>query len=124
MDIGYRRPRELIPPDLQLVCDAAAILRLREFDLFRAAWQDWFGQPPDDKAVERVFVAYLFHQHVPHWLRHFARRVIQDSAGGMHPPAGLAGAEYPRHEPLADPGEGFVTALYIAAVVICVMLAA
>lgn len=124
MDIGYRRPRELIPPDLQLVHDAAAILRLREFDLFRAAWQDWFGQPPEDKAVERVFVAYLFHQHVPHWLRHFARRVIQDSESGMRLPVRPAGADYPSHEPLAEPGEGYVTALYIAAVVLCVMLAA
>jgi len=123
MDIGYTRPRGLIPPDLRLVRDAAAILRLREFDLFRAAWQDWFGRPPDDKALERVFVAYLFHQHVPHWLRHFARRVMQDSQGGKHSPGPPIIADYPRHEPLAEPGEGYVTALYIAAVVICVMLA-
>ncbi len=37
MDIGYQRPRDLISPDLQLVSDATSILRLREFDLFRAA---------------------------------------------------------------------------------------
>ena len=124
MDIGYRRPRALIPPDLRLVRDAAAILHLREFDLFRAAWQDWFGRPPDEKAVERVFVAYLFHQQVPHWLRHFARRVIRDSHGGAHAPLPSAAMDYPRLEPLAEPGEGTVTALYIVAVVICVMLAA
>ena len=41
MDIGYQRPCGLISPDLQLVNDAASILRLREFDLFRAAWPGW-----------------------------------------------------------------------------------
>ena len=39
MDIGYHQPRDLMPPDSRLVSDAASILRLREFDLFRAAWQ-------------------------------------------------------------------------------------
>jgi hypothetical protein len=124
MDIGYRPPRGLIPPDIRLVREAAATLRLREFDLFRAAWQSWFGRAPDDKAVERVFIVYLFHQRVPHWLRHFARRVIQDSASGAREFGPPDSPDYPRQEPLAEPGEGFVTAIYVAAVVICVVLAA
>lgn len=124
MHIGYQQPRELVPPDLKLVRDAASILRLREFDLFRAAWQSWFGRTPEDKAVERDFVAYLFHQRVPHWLRHYARRVIQDSESGRSRPDPPAGDGYSRQEPLAEPGEGFVTAIYVAAVVVCVILVA
>ena len=59
MDIGDRPSRDLIPPDLRLVSEAAAALCLREFDLFRAAWQHWFGQAPEDKAVEQAFVVRL-----------------------------------------------------------------
>jgi len=124
MDIGYRPPRELIPPDLRLVSEAAAALRLREFDLFRAAWQNWFGEAPDDKAMERVFVAYLFHQREPHWVRQFARRVVQASRTGEVDPERFGVADYPRLKPLASPGEGYVTTLYIAAVILCVMLLA
>lgn len=124
MDIGYRHPRELIPPDLRLVREAATILHLREFDVFRAAWQSWFGQAPDDKAMERIFVAYLFHQRVPHWLRYFARRVVQDSESGEIGPRLLDGTDFPRQEPIPDLGEGYIAAIYIAAVIICVVLSA
>ena len=124
MDIGYRPSRDLIPVDLRLVSEAAAALHLREFDLFRAAWQSWFGNAPDDKAVERAFVTYLFHQRVPHWVRQFARRVIQDSEAGFLDPERFGVADYPRQKPLANPGEGFVTSLYIAAVITCVILLA
>ncbi len=122
MDIGYRPSHDLIPPDLRLVSEAATALRLREFDLFRAAWRNWFGQAPDDKAMERVFVAYLFHQRVPHWVRSFARRVLADREAGSLDPDRLGVADYPRLKPLANPGEGYITGLYIAAVVVCVIL--
>jgi hypothetical protein len=124
MDIGYRPSRDLIPPDLRLVSEATAALRLREFDLFRAAWQSWFGQAPDDKTVEQVFVAYLFHQRVPHWVRLFARRVLADRAAGSLDPERFGVTHYPRQKPLASPGEGYVTGLYVAAVVVCVILLA
>ena len=124
MDIGYRRPRGLMPPDIRLVREAAATLHLREFDLFRAAWLSWFGRVPDDKAVERVFVAYLFHQRVPHWLRHYARRAIQDRSTREITASLPGGADFTRQEPLIEPGEGYLTALYIAAAIICVILLA
>ena len=124
MDIGYRPSRDLIPPDLRLVSDAAAVLQLREFDLFRAAWQSWFGRAPDDRTVERVFVDYLFHQSIPLWVRQFARRVVRDSETGGIDPEGLGVAHYPRQEPLPDLGEGYIAAFYIAAVIMCVILSA
>jgi hypothetical protein len=118
MDIGYQQPRDLMPPDSRLVSDAASILRLREFDLFRAAWRSWFGGMPDDKAVERVLVAFMFHQRVPHWVRHFARRVIHDGDAGHLDPERLGAAHYPRQRPLAELGEGYITSLYIVAAII------
>ncbi len=124
MDIGYQQPRDLMPPDSRLVSDSASILRLREFDRFRAAWRSWFGRAPDDRAVERVFAAFMFHQRVPHWVRHFARRVIHDSEAGHLDPERLGVAHYPRQRPLADLGEGYITTIYVAAVIICVALSA
>jgi hypothetical protein len=74
--------------------------------------------------VERVFAAYMFHQHVPHWVRHFARRVIRDSEAGHLDPERLGVARYPRQRPLAELGEGYITTIYVAAVIICVIVSA
>lgn len=82
-DLSCRYPRDLLAPDLQLVSNAASKLHVREFDLFRAAWQNWFEQSPDDKVLERHFVNYLFHQHVPFWVRHYARGVVRDAKTGQ-----------------------------------------
>ena len=64
------------PEDVRLVIDAAAHLRIGEFDLFRLAWQRWSGRDADEKALERTFVAYMFHHVVPSWARQFAREVM------------------------------------------------
>ena len=61
---------------------------------------------------------------MPHWVRQFARRVIQDREAGYLDPERLGVADYPHQRPLANPGEGYVTGLYIAAVVACVILLA
>jgi small-conductance mechanosensitive channel len=60
-----------------MVIDAAAYLRIGEFDLFRLAWRRWSGEEADEKALERTFVAYMFHHVVPSWTRQFARDVLQ-----------------------------------------------
>ena len=64
------------PEDVRMVIDAAAYLRIGEFDLFRLAWRRWSGQDADEKALERTFVAYMFHHVVPGWARQFARDVL------------------------------------------------
>ena len=112
-------------PDLRSVADAASILQLREFDLFRAAWQNWFGEAPDDKVVERHFVDdYMFNQRIPHWVRHFARRVIADAQYGEVDPRRFGIANYPRQEPLPDLGGGFLAMVFSVAVVLSLLLTA
>ncbi len=53
-----------------------------DFDFFRAAWQAWHGTPPEEKALERIFVTFLFRQQSPGFARHFARRVLEAEAAG------------------------------------------
>jgi small-conductance mechanosensitive channel len=65
------------PEDVCMVIDAAAYLRIGEFDFFKLAWRRWSGEEADEKALERTFVAYMFHQVVPTWARQCAREVLQ-----------------------------------------------
>ena len=64
-------------PDTRHVAAAACYLQVGEFRLFELAWEDWHGEKADEKAVERHFVRYLFHQTVPIWVRHFVRKVLE-----------------------------------------------
>ena len=79
----------LAPPPAPLPDDDAEVIRqaveaacVSDFDFFRAAWRAWHGTPPEEKALERIFVAYLFHQRAPGFARHFARRVLEAEAAG------------------------------------------
>ena len=66
---------ERLDPDIECVLDAAAILDVTEFELFRLAYLRWHGKVPDDGKLEPYFVAYMFRDVVPLWVRHFARKV-------------------------------------------------
>ncbi len=122
MELSYRQPRGLMAPDPRLVMDAAAILHLREFDLFRAAWRNWFGRTPDDKAMEPVFVDYLFHQRIPFWVRHFANRVISDAKAGEVNRCALGVTNHPIQEPLPDLGGAHLAIAYVAILALYLLL--
>ncbi len=124
MDLSYRQPHELIAPDPRIVTDAAAILRLREFDLFHAAWRNWYGQLPDDEALERFFVDYMFHEHVPFWVRHFANRVIRDAGAGRLNRHVLGIVDYPTQEPLPDLGGRYSVIVCFAILILCLFVTA
>lgn len=124
MDPNPRLLREFMAPDPRLVSDAAATLHVREFDLFRAAWRSWFGQIPDDKVLERFFVDYLFHQHVPFWVRHFAHRAIRDVRAGRLDRRALGIADLPIQEPTPDLGGVYLAVTYVGALVLYLVYAA
>ena len=64
-------------PDARHVAAAACYLQVGEFRVFELAWEDWHGEKPNQKTVERHFVRYLFHQTVPIWVRHYVRKVLE-----------------------------------------------
>lgn len=75
-----------LPPDIETVLNAAAVLDVTEFQLFELAWADWYGRRGPVEQVEPFFVRYMFEQVVPNWVRQFARKVLKSSAEGSLDP--------------------------------------
>lgn len=105
MDLGHSHDQ--LRDDRNLVSDAAALLELRDFDLFRAAWRSWHGNDPDERHLEAAFVHFLFHDRAPAYVRHYARRACQDAAAERLDPRRLGAHHYPRRERLPDLRDGF-----------------
>lgn len=101
------QPQDPALIDAAMVCRAAEIAEVSEFDLFQAAWQGWNGKLPDEHGLERLFSCYLHEQQVPGFVRHFARRVIDDAAAGRLNRDTLGLHRFQRREPLADLRCGF-----------------
>jgi hypothetical protein len=68
-----------MPDDVADVLEAAALLEVTEFQLFRIAYQRWFGAEIGDDGLERHYLPYMFKGQVPAWVRHFAREVIEQA---------------------------------------------
>lgn len=66
--------------DVGLVAAAARSLGTnREFELFRRAYRAWFGHDADEKALERVFVGFLYARRAPSWVRHYCQRLLANA---------------------------------------------
>lgn len=73
---------EQLRPDIHSVLDAAAILDITEFELFRLAYARWHGGEAEEQSLEPFFVAYMFNDVVPLWVRDFARLVQRNCQQG------------------------------------------
>ncbi len=71
-----------LQPDVHSVLDAAAILDITEYELFRLAYRRWHGEQVEENALEPFFVAYMFNDVVPLWVRDFSRLVQRRSQLG------------------------------------------
>lgn len=103
--------------DLEDVIRSAEALSISEYDFFRLAFRRWSGREPEDKALERLFVEYMFHQTVPHWVRHLARDVNARAVKGQLDLAEIGALDYRPRLPLPRHGRRSV-GLVIAATVI------
>lgn len=81
-------------PDGRAVSAAAEALHIREYDLFRLAYARWWGREPEPAWIEKVFVAYMFHQVVPPWVRHCARDVLDRNRAGTLDAEALGAARF------------------------------
>lgn len=85
-----RNPRDYfnrhLEQDLICVLDASSALEVTEFRLFELAFQDWYGKKAGHPALEKYFAAYMFANHVPGWVRHFARKILKLQAQGQLDP--------------------------------------
>jgi hypothetical protein len=67
---------DTFPLDVRAVLTAARTLHISEFEVFRLAYQKWYGEHADTPQLETFFVAYLFASETPHWVRHFTSQVM------------------------------------------------
>ncbi len=73
-------------PDLVDVLEAAGLLQIGEFELFRTAYRWWFGNDISDRMLEVHYLPYMFHDRVPLWVRQFSRAVLEaESTGDLDP---------------------------------------
>lgn len=75
--------------DLQGVVEVAALLRVSEFEVFRLAYRQWFGQPPLEPALKAPFQGYLQTAVAPAWVRAFVRQVLALQREGNLDPRAL-----------------------------------
>lgn len=83
-----------IPNDVWSVLRAASLLNVGEFRVFEIAYRQWYGNPGDEKHIEKYFIQYMFNDIVPVWVRHFCKQIVSlDHAGKLDPADfGIVGA--------------------------------
>jgi hypothetical protein len=76
------RPDQEEDPERTLVARAANILQIGEFQLIQLAYHQWHGEDLPKALSDRIFDAYMVHNQVPPWARHYAREILaQDERG-------------------------------------------
>ena len=68
--------RDHAPPSVRHVAEAAEVLAIGEFELFRLAHRWWYDASCEESFLEQAFGEYLVRQAVPPWVRHYCRRVL------------------------------------------------
>jgi hypothetical protein len=77
------RPDQEEDPERNIIARAANILEVGEFQLLQLAYLDWHGQELPAALCDRLFQAYMLHNEIPVWARHYARRIIEDGERGL-----------------------------------------
>ncbi len=74
--------RTLIRPDSEEtnpegaeIAQAANLLQIGEFQLLQLAYAEWYGEELPDTLTDSLFTDYMIRKQVPHWARHYARRI-------------------------------------------------
>ncbi|MDH3672280.1 MAG: hypothetical protein OES46_14160 [Gammaproteobacteria bacterium] len=68
---------EDLPIDVEEVLDVAAALDIKEFEVFRLAYDWWHGEASTEAEIEPIFVRYMFNSAVPPWVRQFTRMALR-----------------------------------------------
>ncbi len=67
------------------VARAANLIQVGEFQFLQLAYSEWFDEEMPEQLCDNLFMAYMLHDKVPHWARHYARRILTlDRAGGLN----------------------------------------
>lgn len=99
-----RPDREDNDPDCAEIAQAANILQIGEFQLLQLAYEDWYGDPLPDSETNRLFADYMLRRRVPHWARHYARRIVGWERRGLLDSGNPAYHRYDRSYSRTAPG--------------------
>lgn len=112
---------KLVPQDIQDVLDTAATLDTTEYRVFELAYTSWYGAEPVGDAIEPFFVAYMFAETVPYWVRQFTRKVLQLRDGGLLDREALGVHRQPFRPEMARKGKRYFGILVAVLVVLIFM---
>ena len=59
-----------------VVISAANQLQVGEFQLLQLAYKEWHDQDLPEALISHLFTSYMLDNEVPHWARHYARRIL------------------------------------------------
>jgi len=82
----FYRPDRLDNIEANMVAEAANRLGVGEFQFFRLAHEQWHARIVPPESLEPAFMDYMLADKVPHYVRHFARSVIDQSDRGLLDP--------------------------------------
>jgi hypothetical protein len=73
-------------PKGHTVAGAASRLNVSEFEIFRLAYENWYGHGAPASEIKRCFDVYLARSQVPMWVRAFVREIhALHSTGRLDP---------------------------------------
>ncbi len=70
-----RPDREESDPECDEIARAANLLQIGEFQLLQLAYAEWYGEELPESSTDHLFADYMLRKQVPHWARHYARRI-------------------------------------------------
>lgn len=85
--------------DLRVVAWTADLLDISEYDVFEAAYRDWYHEPPASGLIDGHFGRYMYEGIAPFWVRAFARRTVETAR------IAVAGSQWPGAATLALIGD-------------------
>ena len=74
---------ELENKEKAVVGAATNLLQVGEFQLLQLAFREWYGRDLPEAMVDRLFAGYMLKGEVPHWARHYARKILSESERGQ-----------------------------------------
>ncbi len=116
------RQNEHSNKDLEGISRASQLLQISEFRFFNLAYAQWYGQSINEKGLEYIFANYMFEDIVPHWVRHFTRKIISMFEQGTLNPQEFS-IERPKGSyELRCAGIGYTVILSVMVVVFCYLI--
>ena len=74
-----RRFDDHLSRDLRDLAATVRLLDIGEYEVFKAAYRQWFGRAPSEAELSAPFAAYLRRLGLPIWVRHFCRDSLRQA---------------------------------------------